>query len=198
VGDLDGWAVVHFGGQDWSVLGISSWLVVVGWLSDGNSLVDKWLGDESLLNHGLSNFGDQRLDVGSWLSVLNSLVSVVDDASVVFADARCGCVNSLGDVTHGSVVASDDVLLGCSMLVVAWSGIHVMFWLCSVNVVFWLSSIHVVLWLMGVDVVLWLVGVDVMFRLSGVDMVLGLGLVVMLLWLSDVSLWLRVSSLCEG
>lgn len=199
VSDLNGRAVVHFGGQDGSVLGVGGWLVVVSWLGDGDSLVHNWLGDESLLDHWLGDLGDQRLDVGSWLSVLDSLVSVIDDASVVLADARGGCVDCLRDVTDGSMVRSDDVLLGCSVLVVGWRGVHMVFWLSGVDVMFWLVSVHVVLWLVSIDLVLWLVSVHVVFWLSSIDMVLGLSVVVMLLWLSgsDVSLWLRVSRFGE-
>lgn len=114
--DLNGWAVVNLGGQDGSVScvlvllwvgsvlnglcgvldGLGSILVVsrLGNMSDG--LGQQGLGDDGSLGddwrvavHGW------LVDIGGGLGVREGFVPVIDDASVVFANARVWSVDGL-------------------------------------------------------------------------------------------------------
>lgn len=139
VSNLDGWAVVHFGGQDWSLSGVlivlwlSGVLIMLGlcgvlnvsWLNMCDSLSEDGLSDDGLSQHwsGIS-VNSWLLNVSCWLmSVCDGLVSVVDDASIVFADARVWCVDGFWDMADGSVSWSDDVLFRRSMFVVTIDGL---------------------------------------------------------------------------
>lgn len=101
--DFDGWAVVHFGGKDGSVLSIGLVLLRLGGVL--MRVLSDWLADDSFSDDGRGKGLDvlDRLNISSWLSVRDCLVSVVDDASVVFADARVWGVNGLRDLADGSV-----------------------------------------------------------------------------------------------
>lgn len=118
--------------------GLSGILVVSSWLSD--VLLD-WLADDSFSDDWLRNFVDDwgrdnglgqdwcGIAVDCWLvrdigglGIRNSLVTVIDHAGVVFADARVWGVNGLGDVADSSMVRSHDVLFRRSMFVVSING----------------------------------------------------------------------------
>lgn len=139
--------------------------VLLDWLAD-DGLSDDWLGDfvnDWRRNDGLGQ--DWRsiavnglLRIVSGLGVLDSLVSVVDHAGVVFADARVWSINSLGDVADGAMVRSHDVLFGRSMLVVS-----IRDWSCGINLVCWLMMVaRHVLWLVAVHC--WLGDVSFLLR----------------------------------